>query len=61
MTNGLRYGGGTQITLCCGKEAIPPADGRNDYQFTIETDEGREITDDNFPEADLVCPGCGRT
>jgi hypothetical protein len=27
----------------------------------METDDGREITESNFPNADLVCPDCGRT
>lgn len=56
---GLRHGGGTSITRCCGREAIIPSDPDSDY--VSETDEGTPIDTDEFPVADLVCAGCGRT
>lgn len=57
---GLRHGGGTSITRCCGKEAIMPQRPDADWEPT-ETEDGTPITESEFPDADLVCPGCGRT
>jgi hypothetical protein len=59
--NGLRVAGGTQITKCCGREAIMPADGSMDYEYVLDTEDGTPITDEEFGDADLVCPGCERT
>lgn len=59
---GLRRAGGTSITKCCGREAITQADADEvSKNLHPETDDRTLIIEENFPEADLVCPGCSRT
>jgi hypothetical protein len=58
--NGLRHAGGTDITKCCGDEAIIPQKDHRDWN-PHETEDGIEITESNFPDAELVCASCGRT
>lgn len=58
--NGLRHAGGTDITKCCGAEAIIPQTNDKDYP-PLETEDEVEITEENFPDAELVCASCGRT
>jgi hypothetical protein len=40
---------------------MPPVGDETDDRWVMETDDGCEITESNFPNADLVCPDCGRT
>lgn len=59
---GLRQAGGTHITRCCGCEALIPASPDEDSIFpTSETDDGTPITEEEFPDAELVCGSCGKT
>jgi len=48
------------MSLCCRREVIAPMYDPDDT-VTIETEDGTPITYEQFPEADLVCPGCKRT
>jgi hypothetical protein len=74
---GLKQGDGCMVTQCCGIPVAAPAESGSKYnedadassstsetsspQYCITTRLGNDLTRDNFPDADFVCPECERT
>lgn len=48
------------MSLCCGREVSVPSDPE-EVRYVLETEDGTPITIEEFPDAELVCPGCERT